>query len=261
VEPVAASADAPEQAGQRWSRAGARWNGTNRGLAARILVIRPRVAPGEHALVELSAQLGASPPHAAELGLRVSPTDHGDPDPHLFVFAWAAGRRTCYDGCGWADASTDLRPGDSLGSRVGTEVTLGLVLVDGAWWAWMDDRWLGAFSPEIWSSAFTEADGLQWFGEVYTNDPPARSEMGTGVGASVPGAATIRGLCRVPWDRWVCEEERSVAPFADGPSRYGAVRWPDGSLTYGGPGAAPDSLRPRPPPSSASGGTPGATGR
>ena len=239
--PVAASGDAAADAGQRWTRAGARWGGTSRGLAVRVLVTRPRVVPGEHALVELSAQLGTSPRHAAEIGIRVSPADHGDADPHLFVFAWAAGRRTCYDGCGWADASTDVRPGDSLAVRVGTEVTLGLVLVDGAWWAWMDDRWLGAFSPEIWSSAFTEADGLQWFGEVYTDHPPARSEMGTGVPAGAPGAATMRGLCRVPWDRWACEEEPGVAPFADAPARYGAVRWPDGRLTYGGPGTAPSS--------------------
>jgi len=257
---VVASAGAASETERRWSRAGARWNGASRGLAARVLVTRPRVMPGEHALVELSAQLGTSPRHAAEVGVRVSPPDYGDTAPHLFVFAWAAGRRTCYDGCGWADASTDVRPGDSLDARVGTEVTLGLVLVEGAWWAWMDDHWLGAFSPEVWSSAFTEADGLQWFGEVYADPPPARSEMGTGVAADAPGAATLRGLCRVPWDRWVCEEELATVPFSDEPARYGAVRWPDGRLTYGGPGTGPE-LTPRPPPSSASGGTPPATGR
>ena len=128
---------AASETGQRWTRAGARWNGTSRGLAARVLVTRPRVVPGEHALVELSAQLGTSPRHAAEIRRPGLAGDYGDAAPHLFVFAWAAGRRTCYDGCGWADASTDVRPGDSLAARVGTEVTLGLVLIDGAWWAWM----------------------------------------------------------------------------------------------------------------------------
>jgi len=256
MEPVPASgADAPGP-DPRWMRAGARWSGTSRGIATRVLVTRPHVVEHEHALVEVSAQLGTSPRHAAELGLRVSPTDYGDADPHLFVFAWAAGRRTCYDGCGWADAPGDVRSGDSLGASVGAEVTLGLVLVDGAWWAWMDDRWLGVFSPEVWSFAFTEADGLQWFGEVYSDRPPPRSEMGNGIAADAPGAATLRGLCHVPWDRWVCEEEPGAIPFADAPSRYGAVRWPDGRIIYGGPG-----LRPRPPPSSATEGTPPATGR
>ncbi len=242
----------------RWARAGARWTGTARGVAARVQVTRPRVVAGEHSLVEVLAQLGTSGRHAAGIGFRVSPADYHDGEPHLFVFAWAHGRRTCYDGCGWADASAAIRPGDSLAARVGTEVTLGLVLVDGAWWAWMNSEWLGAFSPDVWSGSFSEADGLQWFGEVFTTEPPARSQMGTGIPADAPGAATLRGLCRVPWDRWVCLEE-VPAPFTDDVAQYGAVRWPDGRVTYGGPGRGPE-FTPPPPPSSASGGTPPSTG-
>ncbi len=243
----------------RWVRAGARWTGAARGVAARVQVTRPRVVGAEHSLVEVLAQLGTSGRHAAEIGLRISPTEYGDGEPHLFVFAWAHGRRTCYDGCGWADAALTTRPGDSLADRVGTEVTLGLVLVDGVWWAWLDTDWLGAFSPEVWSGAFSEADGLQWFGEVFTPEPPARSQMGTGAAADSRGAATLRGLCHVPWDRWICQEEAQALPFADEPVHYGAVRWSDGRVTYGGPGTGP-AVTPRPPPSSASEGTPSARG-
>jgi len=102
----------------------------------------------EHSLVELEAQLGPSAArHAIELGIRTAPVDYRDADPHLFVFAWVAGRRTCYDRCGWQGVGASARPGDSISTRIGTEVTLGVVLHEGAWWAWMDSEWLGACPP------------------------------------------------------------------------------------------------------------------
>jgi Neprosin len=224
-------------------------------------VTRPVVLGAEHSLVELEAQLGpGSSRHAVELGVRTAPIDYGDGDPHLFVFAWVAGRRTCYDRCGWQGVRASMRPGDGLAGRVGTEITLGLVLHQGAWWAWMDSEWLGAFPLDVWSGALSEADGLQWFGEVFAPDERPRSGMGTGLPAAAPGAATVRGLCHVPWDRWACVEEERPQLRADAPSRYGVVFRDDGTLTYGGPGEPP-ALTPRPPPSSASGGTPPATGR
>jgi hypothetical protein len=242
-------------------RAGAWSGGAARGVAARILVTRPRVLGDEHALVEVEAQLGpGAARHAVEIGIRTSPVEYGDGDPHLFVFAWVAGRRTCYDRCGWKGVDATARPGDSLARRIGTEVTLGLVLHEGAWWAWMDSEWLGAFPLEVWNGALSETDGLQWFGEVFAQDGRPRSEMGSGLDAKAPGAATMRGLCRVPWDRWACVEEERPRLRADAPARYGAALWSDGTMTYGGPGEPP-ALTPRPPPSSASEGTPPATGR
>ena len=215
----------------------------------------------EHSLVELEAQLGPSGArHAVELGIRTAPVEYRDADPHLFVFAWVAGRRTCYDRCGWEGVGASARPGDSLATRIGTEVTLGLVLHEGAWWAWMDSEWLGAFPLDVWSGALSEVDGLQWFGEVFAPDGKPRSEMGTGLPATAAGAATLRGLCRVPWDRWACVEEERPQLHADAPSRYGVAFRDDGTLSYGGP-AEPPALTPRPPPSSASEGTPRATGR
>jgi len=245
----------------RWTRAGAWRRESVRGIAARVQVTRPVVAGDEHSLVEVEAQLGPrAARHAVELGIRTSPVEYRDGEPHLFVFAWVAGRRTCYDGCGWRGAGASVRPGEALGGRIGTEVTLGLVLHQGAWWAWMDSEWLGAFPLDVWEGAFSEAEGLQWFGEVYAPGGQPRSEMGNGLGATSPGAATIRGLCHVPWDRWTCVEEERVELLADAPSRYSAALWPDGTLSYGGPGDPP-ALTPRPPPSSASGGTPSARGR
>jgi len=216
----------------------------------------------EHALVEVEAQLGpAGARHAVEIGIRTSPVEYRDGDPHLFVFAWVAGRRTCYDRCGWESAGAGTRPGDDLAGRFGTEVTLGLVLHEGAWWAWMDSEWLGAFPLDVWSGAFSEADGLQWFGEVFAADGKPRSEMGNGLLAAFPHAAMIRGLCHVPWDRWACLEEDRPELRADAPERYGVAFWEDGTLTYGGPNGLPAAFTPRPPPSSASGETPPATGR
>jgi hypothetical protein len=243
---------------ERWYRAGARASGPSVGLAAWVSVERPWTAADEHSIAELSAEIGSDARHVVEVGWRVAPGKYGDEAPHLFVFSWSHGQPGCYDRCGFVPFPGGIAPGTSLEREVGRQIALGLVLVDGNWWAWMGDRWIGHFPASLWAARpFVHAASVQWFGEVYTPRDRPLSAMGSGRRPGEDGAASIRALCLVDLERWQCLPTE-VSVEANAPELYGSELLPDGSLRYGGPA---EMLRPRQPPSSASAERPPATGR
>jgi len=97
----------------------------------------------------------------------------------------------------------------------------------------------------------------QWFGEAFFVQPPPLVVMGNGWTGETPGAARVTGVCDVPERALGCVIRPERFPRVTEPKVYTLQTDSDGGFRYGGPAA---QLRPRPPPSSASGETPSATG-
>ncbi|HVP61814.1 MAG TPA: neprosin family prolyl endopeptidase [Myxococcaceae bacterium] len=255
ISPPPATAGGGEH---RWWRAGALADRVTQGVGARLMVAAPHTAEGEHSLAELSAESGFLHRNLVEVGWRVAPRTLGDARPHLFVFHWVHGTPRCYDGCGFVPTGGWAIPGRDLSTNVGRLLYLGMVAVEGTWWVWLEDGWVGSFPASEWDGNFIQATTVQWFGEVWSRSDPARSAMGTGERAGRPGAALFRDLCTVDLASWTCRptdaELRMTAP-----ALYDARLDADRVLSFGGPGALAE-LTPPPPPSSASAGTPAATG-
>jgi hypothetical protein len=236
-----------------WAWAG--WNERRpvRGAGARLSIEAPEISAPDHSLAEVAIQWGRADHDIVEIGWEVAPHRHGDAAPHLFVHRWSDGR-PCSGPCGFQRWSPRLWPGMSLARWKGKEVALGWLLDRGRAWAWADGEWLGSFGIDG-EDRHPVARVAQWFGEVFFVRPPPRIPMGNGLPADAPAAARISAVCDVPAGEAICKVRRERLPRVSEPEVYSLWTASDGGFRYGGP------LRPRPPPSSASGGTPSATGR
>jgi len=241
-----------------WAWAG--WNDRRRmrGTAARLSVEVPPTSSPAHSLAEVSLHWGEQGEEIVEIGWEVAPRKYGDGDPHLFVHRFVGGR-ACENGCPFQRWSARLAPGMSLAPWTGAELPLGWLLWQGRAWAWADGEWLGAF--DLGSGVTPVAIAAQWFGEVFFLQPPPRVPMGNGRPAADPAAARVRDVCDVPEGAETCVVRPIRLPRVTRPATYGLRVDGPGAFRYGGPGEAPGApLTPRPPPSSASEGTPPARG-
>jgi hypothetical protein len=229
------------------------------GAGARFSVHRPRPAPGGHSLVELAVGSGLERSNAVEAGWRVSPPLQGDGLPRLFVHRWIDGG-PCWSDCGWREWSPRWAPGDALEMLEGKEVALGIALFQGRWWVWFDGEWLGYFETKDWGGRLDEGATAQWFGEVFAPSAPVSGEMGNGRRGDDPDAARVEEICQILPSTWVCRRVTSAFPHTSDATRYPLRPAGEDGFRYGGPGEPP-AVTPRPPPSSASEGTPRATGR
>jgi hypothetical protein len=191
-----------------------------------------------HTLSEIAVQAGPNNGNIVELGWTVSTDDYGDADPHIFVFHWIAGEKTCYDSCGWVQVSNTHYPGENVAALIGRDIYVGYIFRDGSWWAWFDDEWLGYFPASLWKTVFSTSELVQWFGEVATfNGVPPQSQMGRGILPAQPTAAHMHELCDVDVAAWACRvrnEQQLSKPAA--PKFYGVLQAGYGDVRYGGPG-------------------------
>jgi hypothetical protein len=199
-----------------------------------------RVGGRGHSLAELSIQGGGNDGDIVEVGWNVSTDDYGDANPHLFVFHWIGGAGTCYDACGWQQVSNVYFPGQSLSTLVGKQVSIGYALINGDWWAWFDNQWLGYFPGSQWSTPFDKASLTQWFGEVVSdNGVPPQTQMGAGAFPARAEAARMFGLCSILENGGAClsSEDYFIVVAPPQASRYyGITRTDASTIRYGGPG-------------------------
>ena len=240
-----------------WAWAG--WNDRRamRGAGARLSIEAPEVSGRDHSLADVSLQWGPDGQEIVEVGWEVSPGRYHDNAPHLFVQRWVRGR-PCEAGCSFFRWSGRLAPGMSLAPWIGKDLAVGWLLREGRAWAWADGEWLGAF--ELGEDAPVTANVAQWFGEVFSLEPTWQVPMGTGQHPDLADAATIGSVCDVPESGAGCVVRATRFARVTRPDIYLMVRNGPGGFAYGGP-VGPAGVTPRPPPSSASEGTPPATGR
>jgi hypothetical protein len=152
------------------------------GASVTSLVADPQVNPNhpnEHSLQELSIQ-NSTQTSTVEVGWIVSKGLNGDSLPHLFIFHWINGNPTCYNGCGYVQTSTTLKPGDAL--TAGSTINFGMQLINGNWEVLINGSEIGYFPGSEWSGTFTQGQLITAFGEVAldSNDAPSCTQMGNG---------------------------------------------------------------------------------
>jgi hypothetical protein len=166
--------------------------GETDGTWANLTVEKPKLVEGDyHTLAELAVQ-SADTQQTVEVGWNVDRSVNGDDDPHLFVFYWKDGKRTCYNSCGWTQYSKTVKPGDTL--PVGAQKRFGIQHSNNAWWIAYDSEWIGYFSDKNWEGRYTKGGVTQWFGEVAAATLTPCTQMGNGLGAGSGGAARIGSI-------------------------------------------------------------------
>ena len=165
------------------------------GLYATLTIAKPTVAAVDyHSLAELAVQ-SADGTQIVELGWNVDRSVNGDDDPHLFVYHWINQKTTCYNGCGFVQYSSNVKPGDTL--TYGVAKKFGVQFSDGNWWVAFDSEWIGYFPATLWSDAgvtFTQGGFLQVFGEVAAASTKPCTQMGTGITPDLSTSAFVASI-------------------------------------------------------------------
>lgn len=184
-----------------------------------------------HSLQELSLQSTDSTTTAdtVEIGWSVDPGTFGDYRPHLFVYHWIDGQGQCYDGCGFVQVSSSVRPGMAV--TPGASADFAWMYSEGDWWAYYDGVAFGYFPGSIWGGAFTSAVNIQAFGEVAAPSLPGCTQMGDGVLGSSSGSSWISGF-----QLYGSSSEPRFTVSATDPGDYDADSVTATSFDLGGPG-------------------------
>jgi hypothetical protein len=168
-----------------------------------------------------------------EVGWTVAPGLFGDSSPHLFVYHWVNGQRTCYDGCGWVQVSPTYYPGQPVAP--GITVQYSTFFYQGNWWISYNGVAMGYFPGSIWGGGFTRAGLFQWFGEVDAAHTNTCTDMGSGIFGTAPsGAATMNGLTLI--FNGSTRPAKIDGKFETRPKYYDAGHVTHTSFDYGGPG-------------------------
>jgi hypothetical protein len=196
----------------------------------RLNQARPIVATDDfHSLAELAVQ-SADGRQIVEVGWTVDPLVNGDGEPRLFVFHWVDAQPSCYNGCGFVEVSTRVRPGMRV--AVGKASRYGIRLRGGKWWIYYRGRRVGYYPTALWSGAFTRAELVQAFGEVAVSGELPCTDMGDGTFGSFRGSARIAGF------RLLGSQSRPPLTVVEtAPSLYNSGGVRRSSFRFGGPGA------------------------
>jgi hypothetical protein len=125
----------------------------------------PWLMPSDsHTLAEMAVQ-STDRRQIVEVGWIVDRAGYGDENLHLFVFHWVNGVETCYNACGWVQASATRFPGMKL-TYDGTASQYMIQFRDGNWWIGYQGEWIGYFPASIWGGTYTASGLIQWFGEL-----------------------------------------------------------------------------------------------
>lgn len=205
------------------------------GLYATMTVAKPELATQDfHTLAEVAVE-SADGKQIVEVGWNVDRSINGDDDPHLFVYHWVNQATSCYNGCGYVQYATDVKPGDTLTYDVAKK--FGIQYTGGAWWILFDTEFIGYFPGTLWSDAgvtFTQGGFLQVFGEVAAAS--AINESCTDMGnSSTPDLSTSAFAASVNFINGptVSLSIRSTTDF------YKVNALSTKTFRYGGPGTGP----------------------
>jgi neprosin-like protein len=117
-----------------------------------------------HTLAEMAVQ-SVDRRQIVEVGWIVDRIGYGDENLHLFVYHWVNGVETCYNGCGWVQASASRFPGMKI-KYDGSASQYMIQYRDGNWWIGYQGEWIGYFPGSLWSGIYTSSGLIQWFGEL-----------------------------------------------------------------------------------------------
>jgi neprosin-like protein len=215
------------------------------GIYANVTISKPKLGANDyHSLGELAAQNFPSFDNpdvhqTVEVGWNVDRGVNGDDDPHLFVYHWVDGKKSCYNACGFVQYSTSVKPGDTLTYDVAKK--FGIQYTGGAWWIAYDSEWVGYFPEKLWNDEgvrFSRTNFVQAFGEVAGSLTSAPcTEMGNGKSPDLLPTNTAARFAAVSY-----VNGPPVALIVDPddllPQQYQAVQATTRTFRYGGATAA-----------------------
>jgi hypothetical protein len=216
--------------GTQFIYADASWSGVSDGANVEMDIASPFLSASDgHSLGELAVQ-SSDGRQIVEVGWTVDRgTNNGDTRPHLFVFHWVDGKQTCYNGCGFIQASHSKIAGQLLSS--GVRGSFAIEHYRGNWWVCFNDTWFGYFPDSLWDNQYTVSGLIQMFGEVAAVNAVPCTDMGNGRYASDLSSASMNAAVlnnSVP---------AFFSTFASNPALYSVLATGDASIRYGGPGA------------------------
>ena len=199
------------------------------GMYATLTLAKPELADGDfHTLAELAAQ-SADGQQIVEVGWTVDPAVNGDDNPHLFVYHWVNGGGSCYNGCGFVQASSSVKPGMTLPTDGAKYFSI--MHYQGNWWVMYGSDWVGYFPDSLWGGKFTQLGLAQWFGEVAAGSAAPCTDMGNGNPANSPDAASFTGM------GFYNGPQTRVNANATNSLWYSTRRAGQNAFRFGGPGA------------------------
>jgi MYXO-CTERM domain-containing protein len=203
------------------------------GAGAMVKQGDPGLAAGDaHSLGEI-AVLSANGQQIVEIGWHVDPLVNEDLQPRLFVFHWIDGQPTCYNGCGFVQVSTTMRPGMRV--QAGATAEYKIELRSGNWWLAYQGEDIGYFPGSLWTTPFTTAGYVQWFGEIAAATASTCSEMGNGLFGNQPGASSMSGLFKImPGGQKVAANAHTGT--VTNPNNWNVGQTTPTSFSFGGPG-------------------------
>jgi hypothetical protein len=152
-----------------------------------------------------------------------------------FVYHWVNNKKSCYNGCGFEQHSTNIKPGDTLAYDVTKK--FGIKYVDGAWWIAFDTEWIGFFPETLWNDegvSFNKSGYLQVFGEIAAAGTTSCTQMGNG---TIPSLDATNTAARASSVSFVNGPAVNLYMRSSVPDQYAVVPYENSvrSFRYGGP--------------------------
>ena len=201
------------------------------GFYTNVTIGKPALDDADyHTLAELAVQ-SADGKQIVEVGWNVDRVVNGDDDPHLFVYHWVNRETSCYNGCGFQQYSSTIKPGDTLAS--GVTKKFGIQYSNGAWWSAFNSEWVGYFPETLWTDkgvSFNRSGMIQVFGEVAATSTDPCTDMGNGLSSANTSAALLGSVSYLNGPT-VALTIRSTTDV------YSVAALSARTFRYGGPGA------------------------
>jgi hypothetical protein len=171
-----------------------------------------------------------------ELGWHVDQSVNGDSATHLFVYRFAGGQGTCYNGCGYVQDSPYIFPGIQI-AGTGSLVPYKAVLQNGNWNLYVNSGLMGHFPASLWTPSLTSIDTNQWYGEVASRVLPAYGGFCSDMGNSQL-ATTSSGAAHIdnPVSIGGTPQPRGQNITDYNQYNYATTDGSTGSFRFGGPG-------------------------
>ena len=216
---------------------------------------QPSVDPSDpvgHSLAEVGVFDGtlSTWTQSVEVGWIVAPAVFHDTQPHLFVSTWYDnGKEQCYVSrsapCDFhAVSSAHYYPGDAV-AITNTPQQYLIEHLQGNWWIWYKDQWIGYIPNSHWNNTFTQVKSVQWPAEVASLHTSPCTAMGNGTFGHEDGSAVITHMFFTDGDGGPYPDASAHLVPHPYTNLYDAGHFSPStdsfnSFTYGGPGTCRD---------------------
>lgn len=153
----------------------------------------------------------------------------------LDVYWWKYNSYQCHNfDCGWVQTNSYYYPGMPI-STDGYSRSYEVFFDGSDWWLIYNGNWLGYYPGYLWDYGFNSGNEAVYRGIVANYAPTTTTDMGNGLWASNPYAASMdtQEYLDAASGYWY---DAITDKFASNPSLYSVLSTSSNSMRYGGPG-------------------------